>query len=90
MSHTIENKQNLLKRVHRIAGQVSAIEKALEIEAGCSIVLQRIAATRGALNGLMAEVLEEHLETHVVEARSANARRSAVNQALEVVRTYLK
>ena len=90
VSHTIANKEELLKRVRRIAGQVAAIEKSLEAEDGCSVILQRITGTRGALNGLMAEVLEEHLDTHVVDARSTTARRKAANELLEVVRTYLK
>lgn len=90
MSHTIKNKEELLARVRRIAGQVAAIEKALTAEDGCSIVLQRITAARGALNGLMAEVLEEHLDTHVVDARSATSRRKAADELLSVVRTYLK
>lgn len=90
MSHTIKNKEELLARVRRIAGQVAAVERALEAEDGCSIVLQRITATRGALNGLMAQVLEEHLDTHVVDARSAASRRKAVDELLNVVRTYLK
>lgn len=90
MSHTIQNKEQLLARVRRIAGQVSAIEKALASEDGCSTVLQRITAARGALNGLMAEVVEEHLDTHVVEAKSATSRRKAADELLGIVRTYLK
>lgn len=90
MSHTVKNKELLLARVRRIAGQIAALEKTLVSEEGCSVVLQRIAGIRGALNGLMAEVLEEHLDTHVVDGRSAPARRKAAEQLLDVVRTYLK
>jgi DNA-binding FrmR family transcriptional regulator len=90
MSHTIQNREQLLARVRRIAGQVAAIEKALLSEDGCSTVLQRITAARGALNGLMAEVVEEHLDTHVVEAKSATSRRKAADELLDIVRTYLK
>jgi DNA-binding FrmR family transcriptional regulator len=90
MSHTIRNKRQIVTRVRRIAGQVAAIEKSLESEDGCNVVLQRIAAARGALNGLMALVIEEHLEVHVVDARSAASRRKAADELLEVVRTYLE
>lgn len=90
MGHTVKNKEQLLARVRRIAGQINAIENALASEEGCSIVLQRITAARGALNGLMAEVVEEHLETHVVDGRSESLRRKAAGELLEVVRTYLK
>jgi DNA-binding FrmR family transcriptional regulator len=90
MSHTIRGKQQLLARVRRIAGQVNAIEKMLGREDGCSVILQRISAARGALNGLMAEIVEQHVDMHVVAASTTAARRRAANELLEVVRTYLQ
>ncbi len=51
--HTIMNKQPLLARIRRIAGQVAAIEKALEDEADCAVVLHQVAGVRGAVLGLM-------------------------------------
>ena len=56
MSHTVRQKQKLLARVRRIRGQVEAIERALESEAGCAQVMHLIAGARGAMSGLMAEV----------------------------------
>ena len=92
MSHTIHEKPKLLARVRRIRGQVEAIERALDQEAGCEEVMRQIAATRGAISGLMAEVVEEHVRTHLVDAdRYPEAlNRDAVEQLLDVVRTYLK
>ena len=92
MSHTIRQKTKLLARVRRIRGQVEAIERALDSEAGCDQVMHLIAGTRGAMAGLMAEVVEEHVRTHLVDAdkhpRALNT--EAAEQLLEVVRTYLK
>jgi len=92
MTHTVREKQKLLARVRRIRGQVDAIERALEGESGCERVMQLIAAVRGATAGLMAEVVEEHVRTHLVDAakhpRALN--REATDQLLDVVRTYLK
>lgn len=59
-AHTTKDKEKLLNRVNRIKGQVNAIEKALEGDDDFFRVLQTIAACRGAINGLMAEVLEGH------------------------------
>ena len=56
MTHTIREKQKLLARVRRIRGQVEAIERALDGEAGCERVMHLIAGVRGAIAGLMAEV----------------------------------
>ncbi|HUP08391.1 MAG TPA: metal/formaldehyde-sensitive transcriptional repressor, partial [Caldimonas sp.] len=68
MSHTIiHQKQKLLNRVRRIRGQVDAIERALQGEAGCAEVMHLISASRGAMNGLLGEVVEEHIRTHLVD-----------------------
>lgn len=92
MSHTIREKQKLLSRVRRIRGQVEAIERALEDEAGCEKVLHLIAAIRGATAGLMAEVVEDHIRTHLVDAarKPGAAGGDAVDQLVEVMHSYLK
>jgi DNA-binding FrmR family transcriptional regulator len=80
-----------LARVRRIRGQVEAIERALEEEVGCADVLQVIASVRGAINGLMAEVIEDHVRNHVVAVTlAANERTEGANDLLDVVRAYLK
>ena len=91
MAHTTKDKAKLLGRVRRIRGQVEAIERALDGEE-CSGVLQLMAACRGALNGLMAEVLEGHIRFHVLDPKAAkNAPQvEAAEELIDVVRTYLK
>ncbi|KVD89660.1 transcriptional regulator [Burkholderia sp. ABCPW 14] len=91
MSHTIREKQKLLNRVRRIKGQVQAIERALEEECSCNEVLQRITSCRGAMNGLLAVVLEDHIRTHLVDADAPdNHEGSATEQLIDVVRSYFK
>jgi DNA-binding FrmR family transcriptional regulator len=89
MSHTVAKKIKLLHRVRRIRGQIEAVERALEAEAGCGAVLQRIAAARGAMNALMSEVVEEHVMTHVLSSK-ARANVVAADELIDVVKTYLK
>src|SRR3546814_8290229 len=67
MSHTIREKSRLLGRVRRIRGQIEALERALDAEKGCAEVLHQIAAVRGAVSGLMTEVIEDHIQLHVVD-----------------------
>jgi len=89
--HTIEGKKQLLTRVRRIKGQAEALEKALEQERECSAVLQQIAAIRGAVNGLMAEVLEGHIREHLgAEGITPQQRRDDLEQVVAVLRPYLK
>ena len=92
MTHTIRDKQKLLARIRRIRGQVEAIERALDTEAGCEQVMHLLAGVRGAMAGLMAEVVEDHVRTHLVDAEKyPHALNSeAAGQLLDVVRTYLK
>ncbi|HEY5340611.1 MAG TPA: metal/formaldehyde-sensitive transcriptional repressor [Candidatus Aquilonibacter sp.] len=86
MSHTIREKRALLARVRRIQGQFRAVERALEEERECGEILHLIAAARGATNGLMGEVFEEHLRAHLPSLKGD----AAVEDLVGVVRSYLK
>ncbi|MEO6920364.1 MAG: metal/formaldehyde-sensitive transcriptional repressor [Collimonas sp.] len=92
MSHTIRDKQKLLNRVRRIRGQIDAIERALEGESGCIGVLQQITSCRGAMNGLLAVVLEDHIRTHLVDADFAEGKEAVdgKEQLIEIVHSYFK
>jgi FrmR/RcnR family transcriptional regulator, repressor of rcnA expression len=91
MAHTIREKTKLLNRVRRIRGQMEAIERALDEEKGCGSVLQLIVGARGAINGLMAEVLEDHIQMHVADPGLAKIERSeGAAELIDAVRTYLK
>jgi len=92
MSHTIKKKAKLLARAHRIRGQIEAVERALEAEKGCAAVLQLVVGARGAMNSLMAELIEDHIRMHVVDpARERNrSRAESAEELIEVVRAYLK
>ena len=92
MTHTVREKQKLLARVRRIRGQVEAVERALETETGCEQVMHLLASTRAAMAGLMAEVVEDHVRTHLVdpERHPGAMNEDAAEKLLAVVRTYLK
>ena len=92
MSHTIKEKTKLLNRVRRIRGQIEALERTLEEEKGCSDVLHLAVAARGALNSLVAEVIEDHIRVHVVDpARKRDSARSrGAEELIDIVQAYLK
>ena len=90
MSHTVHQQDKLIARVRRLKGQMEGIERALEGEAGCGEILRQLASVRGALAGLTAEVMEDHLRLHVVEAETEAGRRHGGEELIEVIRTYLK
>ena len=90
MAHTIREKKKLIARARRIRGQIEAVERALEAESECADVLQLIASVRGAVNGLMAEVMEDHVLEHVVDAASPAQRAKGADELVEVLKAYLK
>jgi len=92
MAHTVEEKKRLLNRVRRIMGQVAAIEKTLDQEGECSEVLHNISACRGAMDALMAEVIEGHIRFHVLppEGKVTDEQSRAADDLVTALRAYLK
>jgi DNA-binding FrmR family transcriptional regulator len=91
MGHVSANKDSLIKRVKRIAGQIQALERELEADADCAKTLHLVAATRGAINGLMEEIIEDHARAHVADPTlSEEARSKGVEELLEAIRRYSK
>jgi FrmR/RcnR family transcriptional regulator, repressor of frmRAB operon len=87
----LRDKRGLVNRVRRLRGQVDAIERALDSEANCSDLLQRITAARGAISGLMAEVLEELVREHLLPNDAADGSRQADagEELIEIIHSYL-
>ena len=91
MPHSPEEKKRAITRLRRIRGQAEALETAIDTGASCSQVLQQLAAVRGAVNGLMAEVLEGHLREHLgPQVEDAQQREADLDQVIGVLRSYLK
>lgn len=93
MPHTRHDRRKLLARVNRIQGQISAVAKLLHLEeSDCTAILQTIAATRGALNALMAEVMAGHIREHVVPAdgKASPDQMEAAEQVIDIIDSYLR
>ena len=92
MAHVIRDQSKLLARIRRIRGQVNGIERLLEDGRDCGRVLQQLAACRGAINGLMAEILEDHIRFHVVDADvdPDSEQAEAAEQLVDLVRSYFR
>jgi DNA-binding FrmR family transcriptional regulator len=90
LSHTTKNKAKTLSRVRRIKGQVEAVERALEGDSECEDILQLVASCRGALNGLMAELIEGHLRFHVLDPgqKTHPSQLEAADELIAVVKRY--
>ncbi|CAM5556285.1 MAG: transcriptional regulator [Rhodanobacter sp. SCN 67-45] len=92
MGHLTNDSSKLLGRVRRIKGQVEGIERALNSDKDCAEILRQIAAVRGAINGLMAKVVEDHIVMHVAhpDITDPKQRNQGAQELIDVIRTYLK
>jgi DNA-binding FrmR family transcriptional regulator len=92
MTHLIRDKGKLLNRIRRIRGQIEAVERALEEEADCGTTMRLIAAARGAMNSLMAEVIDGHVRFHVIDPdrNPTSVQAQAAQELIDVVKAYLK
>jgi len=92
MAHSVGDKDKLIKRVNRILGQVEAVKRALEDEHDCGDVMVRIATARGAIDSLMAELVEGHIREHLVDPgrKPTVHERRAADELVDIVRRYVR
>jgi DNA-binding FrmR family transcriptional regulator len=92
MGHVTQKRDKLLLRLRRLRGQLDAVERALETDAECTTVMQTLVACRGAMNGLIVEVIQDHVRHHVVdpEQQPKSKRSQATLELLDVLKTYLR
>ena len=88
MSHTSREKLDLVNRTKKIVGQLESVLRGLNEDEQCSEILQRLAAARGSINSLMAELMEDHIRNHMNRRTKLSA--EAAENLIEIVRTYLR
>jgi len=88
MSHLSREKLDLVNRTKKVIGQLESVLRALNEDASCTDVLQRLAAARGGINSLMGELMEDHIRNHM--PRSSKSSEDAAEDLIEIVRSYLK
>jgi len=92
LSKPVKHVAKMLTRIRRVRGQIEAIERTLNVGSDYEKILQLVAACRGALNGLMAELIEGHLRFHILGESQENLafQREAVDELVAVVKRYFK
>ena len=71
MPHSAEDKQPAITRLRRIRGQAEALERAVEAGSDCAPIRQQLAAMRGAVHGLMTDLLDSHVRETLMAQPSA-------------------
>jgi DNA-binding FrmR family transcriptional regulator len=92
MAHTLRKRTKLVNRLRRLRGQVESVERALNGDADCGQIMQLLAACRGAVNSLLAEVIKDHIREHLVarRPRATEPRAEATDELIDVVQSYFK
>lgn len=92
MSHVAKEKAKLVNRLKRLRGQIDAIERAIEASNECAGILQQATACRGALDGFIAELIEDHIREHMVDPHAAvsDPRAVAAQELIDIIHSYLK
>jgi len=92
VAHVSKDKKKIISRIRRIRGQLDAVERGLEEKEDCFSVLQTLAACRGALNGLMGEIVEGHVVNHVMKdpADPKAPEDKAALALVDLLKTYWK
>jgi len=86
-----KEKQKLLSRIKRLAGQVDAVERSVTQGDECADILMLLAAIRGGVNSLMAEILEDHVRLHITDPnRGGESPEELTEDLISLVRAYLK
>ena len=90
MSHQEREKVKLLQRLRKVRGQLDAVERTLSADQDCGDQLMLLAAVRGGINSLMAEVLETHIRFHLVDGAKEQIAPDLAEDLIDLVRAYLK
>jgi len=80
----------LVNRAKRIRGQMETVERSLVENRDCTDVLMLLAAVRGGIDGLMAEVLEDHIRLHLVGPKAKALTPELGEELIDIVRAYMK
>jgi DNA-binding FrmR family transcriptional regulator len=89
-----EYRQDVLKRLRRIEGQVKGVQKMIEEDKTCVEILTQVAAIRAAINKVGGLILERHskacLKEVLKDADTSVGGNKAVEDLIDTVQKFLK
>jgi DNA-binding FrmR family transcriptional regulator len=81
----VADKESLVKRLHRIEGQVRGIERMLEEDRYCIDVITQISAVSTALESVAFKILDEHVKHCVAGALGSGDEDEAAVKSRELL-----
>lgn len=90
MDSSFESKEDILKRLRRIEGQVKGIQKMIDEEKYCGDILIQIAAVRAAINKVGCVLIENHSVKCIEKVVSAQDKEKAVSELTKAMQSFMK
>lgn len=85
-----ESKEDILKRLRRIEGQVKGIQKMIDEEKYCGDILTQVAAVRAAMNKVGSLILEKHSMTCIENVVSSEDKEKALSELAKTMRNFMR
>lgn len=90
MTLNTEKKRKCVTRINKMRGQLKGLERVILEDRGCVDIFQQAMAIKGAANALMAAILKEHIESHILDASTKAQREKEVSELLSILKSYFK
>lgn len=85
-----ETKEDMLKRLRRIEGQVKGIHKMVDEEKYCVDILTQISAVRAAINKVGSLLMEKYSMDCIQNAISCEDKEKALSELAKTMQSFMK
>jgi len=87
--HSKQIKDNIIKRLNRIEGQIRGISKMINNDVYCDDILNQITSVQSALNGVSKLLLKAHIKSCFIE-QIKEGKTEVIDEVLETIGRMLK
>ena len=85
-----ESKDDVLKRLRRIEGQIKGIHKMIDEDKQCVDILTQVAAVRAAINKVGGIILQRHSKTCLKNALKSESEQDVLDELLDTIQKFLR
>jgi DNA-binding FrmR family transcriptional regulator len=86
----VVSKEEVLKRLRRIEGQIKGIQKMIDEDKQCVDVLTQVAAARAAINKVGSLILQRYAKTCLQDAIERDQEEVALDELLDTIQKFLR
>jgi len=86
----VESKEDILKRLRRIEGQVKGIQRMIEEEKYCGDILTQVSAVRAAVNKVGSLILKNHSLSCIENVVSSEDKDKAMSELAKTMQSFMR